>query len=138
MKSHSLYLNLMKKNNWIINASDEKEYEEFLDNFFRENVIFIGEKEFEDAFSSKYIAQTLNKHRPKADGQDWQETEIEDIKRNNEKFSDALLIEVSKLSREQLRKPELGILLAENLIKDEVPEEICLLFKRVKKIVEIE
>lgn len=131
-------VNLMKKNNWIINASDEKEYEEFLDNFFRENVIFIGEKEFEDAFSSKYIAQTLNKHRPKADGQDWHETEIEEIKRNNEKFSDALLIEVSKLSREQLRKPELGILLAENLIKDEVPEEICLLFKRVKKIVEIE
>ncbi|MBW4829204.1 MAG: hypothetical protein KZY61_12190 [Clostridiaceae bacterium] len=60
--------NLMKPNNRIlINCADE-EYEKFLDDFFKENVIFIGNKEFEDSFSSQYLAKVLNKNRPKIYG----------------------------------------------------------------------
>ena len=111
---------------------------EFLDT----NIIFIGDKEFEDAFSNNVICRCLNIYWPKVDDQNWTEEEIEKL-RTSGKFSDSLKDMVGKYKTETnadvdyLRKPEFGTKIANTIERDEIRkiEALNRLFNRINEII---
>ena len=132
-----------------IDGSKNKVTKESLENigfnqaFLDDNVIFIGNKEFEDAFSNSVICKCLNKYWHKVDDQIWIEDDIEQL-RTNDKFSDSLKDVVSKYKSETdanidyLRKHEFGKNIANIIEKDEIRdiEELHALFTKINEIIE--
>lgn len=106
------------------------------------NVIFIGNKEFEDTFQNNVICRCLNEYLPKNGDKYWVEEDIERL-RNSTKFSKSLMDMVSKYKRETgaeidyLRKPEFGIKIATTIEKDEIHEieKLEILFKKINEII---
>lgn len=114
----------------------------FSDNFMKENVIFVGSKEFEDAFPNDVICRCLNSYWPKMIAETWTLEEIETI-RASDKFSDALkgMVESyranNNVTYEHFRKPEYGKRVAETINEDEIDSitEISDLLDKLDEIV---
>ncbi len=112
--------------------------QQFLDN----NVVFIGDKEFEDVFPNNVICRCLNKYWPKINNDVWTEEEIE-LLRSQEKFSESLKKRVAEYKAETnanidfLRKPEFGLKIADVMEKQEIREIEALnnLFTKVNEII---
>lgn len=96
------------------------------------SLFFVGDGEFEDAFSNEVWARTLNREFLPVEGANWVPGDIEAC-RSSEKFSRALLDEVKRRSRDNsVGKPDLGIALASSIeSKDEVPEAVRLCLEAV-------
>jgi putative ATP-dependent endonuclease of OLD family len=100
------------------------------EDFIKERLLYIGTKEFEDAFPNSALVRALETKWSKADGGKWKDEEIEAL-RVMPKFSRALDAQVRKLTPEegeQWTKPIFGRVLAETCDKSEIPERIVDLF----------
>jgi len=130
---------MKKAFNRVIDGMEQTEYDRFIDSFFTERVLFIGDKEFEDAFDDATIVKALNKNRKKNNGQEWRLEDIAVLRQSGKKFSDQIV----KCVKEQcephyLSKPELGLYLGEVIETDTMPTKIQELFQKCRQIAEIE
>lgn len=112
----------------------------FDDEFISEQVLFIGDQEFEDAFSDISISRTLQLHWPKSDGNEWSTDEISAL-RSQGKFSELLRKTVwgnTPQDGNPWSKPIFGRALAESCEIHEIPEAIIDLFTIARKITGID
>ncbi|MGD2159376.1 MAG: hypothetical protein PVG32_21040, partial [Anaerolineales bacterium] len=110
----------------------------FDDGFIDKRLQYIGDQEFEDAFSNKNIARCLQKKWTKSEGE-WGPKDIEPLRSKDIKFSVALWEDlVSQQTKEELRsdwkKPDFAIELARCCNRDEIPEAIRSLFKLAREV----
>ncbi|MDW7732931.1 MAG: AAA family ATPase [Methanolobus sp.] len=113
---------------------NEEEYKKWVDDFFDEKLMLIGEKELEDTFSDDFIAEVLNKHRKKNNSSEWEPDEIKEL-RKFKKFSDAILAAVAQnCSPNYLNKPQLGRFFAEECTEEIIPDKVKELFKKARTI----
>ena len=100
-----------------------------------ESLFFVGEKEFEDAFSDRAWASVANESFPrKGGGERWAEADFAELREGSEvSFSDALLALFRKRCRRYVGKPELGEALARQVSKEDIPAAVkdCLAALRV-------
>lgn len=101
-------------------------------------VVLIGKKEFEDAFSDETWARVCNKYWPQqADQQQqfWRPEDIASIRKQGQKFSENLRSEIQKRAKIKggLSKAKMGEALAEELFPEEIPQEIQEAFEKVLK-----
>lgn len=128
---------LYKAYNSICDCNEE-EYQKWVDAFFSEKILLVGEKEFEDAFSDSFIIKVLNKHRPKNDFSEWTWLEVNQM-RDSEKFSEAITAAVGKnCNPKYLNKPQLGRYFAEECSIDDIPVKVKDLFTKTRTIIGIE
>ncbi|WP_135605542.1 AAA family ATPase [Methanococcoides sp. NM1] len=114
------------------------EYKKWVDDFFSEKIIYIGNKELEDSFSDTFIVKVLNKHRPKEGLLNWTTEEISQLK-EEKKCSDAIIKAVAEnCDSNYISKPELGKYFAEECTIDDIPEDVKRLFISVRKIIDYE
>lgn len=109
---------------------------QFGEEFIREQVVYVGDQEFEDLFSNSSIANCLNHHWPKANGL-WQDEEIDPLRRER-KFSDALRRVVygnqNPDSGSNWSKPEFGKILAESIDQSGIPQSILDFFEKMRSV----
>lgn len=105
--------------------------------FFKDRVIFIGEKEFEDCFTNEYIKIVLENSKYKSAVENFDEN-ITDLR--NGKFSDNLknFININKDDNvEYITKPILGTLLAENIFSTkDLPENLKQVLSKINLILQ--
>jgi predicted ATP-dependent endonuclease of OLD family len=114
----------------------------FDNDFYDNNVILVGTKEFEDIFSNEQICTCLNSHYPKVDGESWVVGDIQAL-RSQQKFSKALLDMVGTYQYDHgirdrdFKKPEFGIFLGLQLSPDEIRQISCVnnLIRAINRIV---
>jgi len=86
--------------------------------FMTRQITFIGEKEFEDAFSDELIARALNAHFPREDDNAWIPEQVAKL-RDCPKFSEALQKLVHQNCQPQLRnnakKIEISVAIAQEI-----------------------
>jgi putative ATP-dependent endonuclease of OLD family len=85
---------------------------------------FIGEKEFEDAFSDEVWQRALQaSFPPTGDGGDWTLDELAELRRAGGKYSDKLCALARRRCKagRGIRKPDLGIALAAVCYEDDIP-----------------
>ncbi len=102
-----------------------------------DSYIFIGEKEFEDAFCDKAICLCLNQVWPRNDNTAWESSHIVEIRSDKEKkFSDRLMnkIRENSLSEVPNKKSVYGNKIATYCPKEAIPEKIVRLFEKARKI----
>lgn len=103
-----------------------------------QQVFYIGEHEFEDAFSDEVLCLCLEQVWPRADGADWTPEHLRPLRENadKKKFSDALLGMVYQSSETgpECKKPVLGVELAKRCSVEAIPEPITRLFKRAREV----
>jgi predicted ATP-dependent endonuclease of OLD family len=130
----------MKKNyNRIVDGMEQEKYEEFIDSFFNDRVLFIGEKEFEDAFPDAILVKALNQNREKNDGTIWSDIEIAALRQPGKKFSDQIIKSVAiQCQPFYLTKPELGLYLGQEIEDNSIPEKVQELFSKCRRIAGIE
>ncbi len=117
---------------------DPEGYRRFIEGFFDESLIYIGNEEFEDAFSNDVYVRVLTEARPKNNGSSWTTGDIEAMRREK-KFSDALIKAVAEECRPHyINKPELATLLGDSIGVDEIPLAVKKLFEKARKIAGIE
>jgi predicted ATP-dependent endonuclease of OLD family len=108
----------------------------FSDEFISERLLYIGDKEFEDAFSDDVLARALQEAYPKADDI-WQPEEIAAL-RGCKKMSDALKKLVhchGTPTGNKWGKPVLGKFLGRACCSaDQIPHEIIALFRLARQI----
>ncbi len=110
----------------------------FSKEYFDKNGFFIGNKEFEDAFSTNDIVSVLNRDWPKEDGSNWLPNDVDEFRKPSYKFSSDLLLHVTKTcikpKRNHVRKPEFALALAK-FCKDEyqVPSVIKDVFIKLRE-----
>lgn len=98
-------------------------------------MIYIGVKEFEDAFSDEVLARSLELGFPKEEGS-WTKEEISAI-RGDKKISDALgrlVFEKSNQVGSKWGKPEFGKSLGRICTREEISQEIGRLFELARDI----
>jgi len=113
--------------------------QEFLSN----NVIFVGQGEFEDCFSCDLICRCLNSHLEKRNNDSWTENEINSLK-NSGKFSENIQKSISLYKRENdmiwdfFRKSDFGEIIGKHITKEEVEDIPCLkqLMDRISEIID--
>jgi putative ATP-dependent endonuclease of OLD family len=110
----------------------------FGDDFIAERLLYIGDREFEDAFSNEIIARCLQKKWPKPEGE-WVPGDIEPLREQDKKFSDALWEDlVCQYTSEALRsswsKPVFAKELARCCNEVEIPEAIRHLLKLARTV----
>ncbi|WP_158599147.1 ATP-dependent endonuclease [Methanohalophilus sp. RSK] len=109
---------------------------------FLNNIVYVGEKEFEDVFSNEIICRCLNEYWPKIDNEKWTEEQIERL-RDDDKFSESLKDMIGRYKTESgaaidyLKKPEFGKYIADTVSKDEISEidDLKKLFNKINEIV---
>lgn len=113
---------------------DYEEYKQFIEDFFNEKILYIGDKEFEDTFSNEVFVRVLTKVRPKNNGTPWTVDEIDEL-RQKEKFSDALIKAVAEgCEPNYISKPELATMLGSLIEVREIPPVITQLFEKARNI----
>jgi hypothetical protein len=110
----------------------------FDDEFIDERLLYVGHREFEDAFSDQSIARCLQRKWPKSKGQ-WKSADIEPLRVQDKKFSVALWEDlVCRYTKGQLRsswrKPEFGRELARCCNRHEIPQAIQDLFEIARRV----
>jgi predicted ATP-binding protein involved in virulence len=131
------------------NTTDEADLTEetlrsagFDDDCIDERLLYIGDQEFEDAFSDAVIARCLQKKWPKSEGE-WGPGDIEPLREQDKKFSDALWEDlVCQYTKQALRsswsKPVFGKELARCCSEEEIPEAILKLFETARIVAKCE
>ncbi len=108
----------------------------FSDAFIQDRVLYIGDKEFEDAFSDAILAEALNHGYRKSEGQ-WEAAEVTAL-RNEKKLSDALrkaVHETPLAGAPRWGKPELGKCLGHVCrSRDQTPADIQNLFDQIRRV----
>lgn len=107
--------------------------------FLEKNCLFIGNKEFEDAFATSEMIQVLNTNWPKESGATWVENEIDQFRGPDCKFSEDMLTYVRKncikSRRNATRKPDFAHALANHCqMENQIPETIREIFERLRYI----
>ena len=107
-------------------------------NFLDANCLFIGAKEFEDAFATDQIVSVLNMSWPKANGTAWVCDDVNGFRAADKKFSRDLLAQVRGQCvldrRAYARKPNIGEMLAvECGNSGQVPSKIVEAFQLVRQ-----
>jgi len=113
----------------------------FNEEFLKNNVLFVGDKEFEDIFPNEIICRCLNQFYPKIEGESWIPSEIESMR--SEKLSEALKGSIGRYQYDHgirgndFRKPEFGKRLASIMTRDEILslEEIHDLVNKIYQII---
>lgn len=108
----------------------------FSEQYMKEHAVYIGTKEFEDAFPSHIIVRVLNDHWPKASGEPWNTSEV-DSWRSAKKFSDAIAKAVYEQGREEddrFSKERFGLELGRICTSDEAPKPLLKLFDLARQI----
>jgi len=151
MNKHDLILLLldrdtatMRKENMLTEdmvkraGMDPEDYRQFIEGFFKEKLIYIGDEEFEDAFSNEVFVRVLTKARPKNSGSPWTVDDIEAMRQDG-KFSKALTKAVAEECKPNfIKKPDLADLLGRSVDVSEIPPAIKELFEKARKIAGIE
>lgn len=108
-----------------------------------DHVIWIGVKEFEDAFSDEVICRCLDRQWSRQDERSWRAEDIQPLRerartstRNKDKFSDNL---IKMVNRETLggitaSKPELGRAIGRTCTVEDIPQPIRELFTKAREI----
>jgi len=112
----------------------------FSDDFIAKRLLYVGNQEFEDAFSDTVISRCLQAKWPKSEGE-WMPDDIAPLKKENKKFSKALQYLVWRNTTEDMpkwSKPIFGKELARRCDKDKVPQAIQKLFKLARTVAESE
>jgi predicted ATP-dependent endonuclease of OLD family len=93
-------------------------------------IVYVGNSEFEDAFSDECLLDCINQHYPRSDGREWLVGDIAPYRSNSGgKFShDFLEVSVGREARKHVAKPEFGRKLAEGVDPALVPQAICQVF----------
>lgn len=108
----------------------------FSDEFVAERIVYVGGKEFEDAFTDDVLTATLNHAYPKTDGP-WTSAFVADL-RTNKKLSDALGKAVHEAPSDSLLrwgKPEFGKSIGRVCqSRDMIPQEVLDLFDLVRRV----
>ena len=113
---------------------DPEDYKRFVEEFFAEKIVYVGDKEFEDTFSNDIYVRVLTEARPKNNGSSWTTGDIEAMRREK-KFSDALTKAVAEECRPRhLSKPELATLLGTSIGVEEIPSAVKQLFEKARDI----
>jgi len=87
-------------------------------------VHFVGNVEYEDAFSDEIYLRTAQSSWPKADGTSWRLQEFQDL-RGSADFADALLALIRNQTRKMITKPEVGYFVAKSITEvSEIPGTI--------------
>lgn len=112
---------------------------QFGEEFLREQVVYVGEQEFEDIFSNRCISTCLNTHWPKANGA-WEDEEIQSL-RGEKKFSDAIkktvYANIDPDTGWQWSKPEFGKIVSEFIDKNDVPSDIIVFFEKARQLAQV-
>lgn len=116
----------------------ELEHAGFSENIIEENVLYVGDREFEDAFSDEDLCTCMSEVWPRVDGRSWTDEDLQPLRENQDdkKFSSALLglIYQNTETGPECKKPVLGVELAKRCSLDRIPEPIDQLFERARKI----
>lgn len=117
--------------------------QEQADRFYKNNIIYLGHKEFEDCFSNEYISHMLNESKyKKNEGKLWSEDDINNC-RNSDKFSDKIKDMINKYisenqdpenKRDYITKPILGKLLAEYIQPQYIPMDIKNVLNKIRTV----
>lgn len=102
-------------------------------------IVYVGNSEFEDAFSDDVIAECLKAYRPRVDQRPWGDADIAAFRspsaESEGKFSNDLLRKgVGPASRQRLTKPEFGRLLGEHATADFIPSQLRHLFEVARSV----
>lgn len=113
------------------------------EDWYENNIIFIGKKEFEDAFNSNFIAEFLDFTYPQEDGLPWNISEIDQLKEESPKFSEDIIKRIQTKARRDTRiskgKPSYSRKLADfYTLQSELPAEIDKAFKKIRQLAGIE
>ena len=121
--------------------------QEQADRFYKNNIIYLGNNEFEDCFSNEYISHVLNESKyKKNEGKLWSEDDINNC-RGSDKFSDKIKDMVNKYISENgapengedyITKPILGKLLADYIQPEHIPMDIKNVINRIRTVAGIE
>jgi predicted ATP-dependent endonuclease of OLD family len=103
---------------------------------FDNQTTFIGTREFEDSFIDDVYVRALNADFPRASGEEWQSSHVEDL-RDEEKFSTELeskvFDEVSPQLRNDVRKPQIARSVAKHCRDDEIPQVLVEAFNSLRE-----
>ena len=107
-------------------------------NFQDQQVSYIGDKEFEDAFTNEVIVRALNKEFPREDGAEWTEKQIDSMRHFGDKFSDNFKMIVRQQCLRRLRsavgKPSLAAAIADQCESEsDVPRVLVDAFKDLRE-----
>lgn len=111
--------------------------------FYESNIIYIGDKEFEDCFEDDYIAYILNESKyRKSNNELWKPEEVNE-NRASDKFSDSIIKMVNVYMKSNGRndfitKPVLGTLLAEYIDIKYIPQDIIDVINRIRNVAGVE
>ena len=111
-------------------------YAGFSDDFIAERFLYVGDQEFEDAFSDAVISRCLQAEWPKSEGE-WIPDNIVPLREKNKKFSKALQDLVWQNTTEDMpkwSKPIFGKELAQCCNDGEVPQAIQYLFEIARAV----
>lgn len=105
--------------------------------FYDSHIDYIGDKEFEDAFSDYIITKALIVDFPLESGKRWKTKDIKDLRIPGEKFSDLLQKKVIKncvtTLRSNAKKPNIAEAISKQCSKKiHVPEKIKNVFDKVR------
>ena len=107
----------------------------FSDEFITSRMLYIGTKEFEDAFTNDVLARSLQQGFPKLYGT-WTTDDIKQI-RGDRKISDAigrLVHENASPDSPKWGKPELGKCLGRTCNETDIPREVVNLFELARQV----
>jgi predicted ATP-dependent endonuclease of OLD family len=106
--------------------------------FESQQVSYIGDKEFEDAFSNEVILKALNEEFRREDGAEWVDKHIDSVRNCPDKFSDDLKIVVRRNCTHGLRssvsKPSLAAAIAKQCNSEaDVPRVLVEAFENLRE-----
>ena len=95
------------------------------------DLFFVGDREFEDAFTDETWLRVLSQRFPPADGSEWTLDDVANLRTDDTKFSSALRDLVRRRCRDnRIGKPDLGFALAEVLDESgDLPEPLVECFR---------
>lgn len=110
----------------------------FSDAFIKDRILYIGSKEFEDAFKDETLLRVVEQNYPKRTGS-WSLEDIANLRKDEKKkFSDELvktIYENCQDSVKKVNKPELGKHIGKTCkAKEDFPDVILSLFEVARKI----
>ena len=111
---------------------------EFAEEYILTNTYFIGNQEFEDAFSDEAWCSCLAASWLKVDSEPWEQRDIAAL-RTSKKFSTALmeLINTRTIEGPPAKKSSVAIEIARHCPDELIPQEICSVFERARSIAQV-
>lgn len=106
-----------------------------------DHIVYVGDREFEDAFADDVLCTCLSEIWPRIDGSPWTMEHLQPLRQDaqNKKFSDALLgvVYQNTESGPECKKSVLGVELAKRCPVDHIPEPIIRLLDKARQIARI-